>query len=67
MNTIKVIEVLAESDSSWEDAAQVAVNAVSGSIHNLRSLHVSELEAVVDGDKIARYRINAKVSFLVDH
>ena len=67
MNTIEVIEVLAESDSSWHQAAQNAVHGAAGKIHNLRSLYVSDMEAVVADNKITRYRINAKITFLVDN
>ena len=67
MNAIEVIEVLAESDSSWRQAAQNAVHGAAVKIHNLRSLYVGDMEAVVADNKITRYRINAKISFLVDN
>lgn len=67
MNTIEVIELLAESDSSWRQAAQNAAHGVSVKIHNLRSLYVSDMEGVVVDNKITRYRVNAKITFLVDN
>lgn len=63
---LKVIEVLAESDDSWEDAAAQAVANASKTVHGIKSVYIKELEAKVEGDKIVKYRINAKISFLLE-
>lgn len=63
MATLKVIEVLAESETSWEDAAQSAVKKAAGSLHNIRSIYIKEMEAKVEGDQIREYRINGKITF----
>ena len=66
MSMLKVIEVLAESDKSWEDAAQNAVTNAAKSLHGIRSVYVKEMEATVEENRIKKYRINAKISFLLD-
>lgn len=63
---MKVIEVLAESNKSWEDAATKAVAQASKSVHGIKSIYIKEFEAKVDGNKIVQYRINAKISFQLD-
>jgi len=63
MAMLKVIEVLAESKKSWEDAAEVAVSTASKSLRNIRSLNVKNLQATVKNGKIQTYRVNAKVTF----
>ena len=65
-NMLKVIEVLAESDKSWEDAAAQAVVNASKTLHGIRSIYVENMEAKVEGDKIVRYRINGKISFTLE-
>ena len=65
MSIVKVIEVLAQSDKSWEDAAQQALDEASKSVRNIQHIYVKELQAIVEDEKIANYRINAKISFLV--
>jgi flavin-binding protein dodecin len=60
---LKVIEVLAQSDKSWEDAAQTAVKQASKSVDNIRSIYIKEMEASVEDGKIAKYRINGKITF----
>lgn len=67
MAMLKVIEVLAESDQSWEDAAQVAVRNAAETVRGIRSIYVKEMEATVGEDgRITRYRINAKISFTIE-
>jgi flavin-binding protein dodecin len=63
---MKVIEVLAESPKSWEDAVTAAVAKASESVHGIRSVYVKNFEAQVDNNKVINYRINAKVTFEVD-
>ena len=66
MSMLKVIEVLAESDKSWEDAAQVAVTKTAKTVHNVKSIYIDNFEATVDEGKLKKYRINAKISFMLD-
>jgi hypothetical protein len=65
-NIVKVIEVLAESESSWEDAAAQAIEHAGRTLHGIKSIYIENFEAAVDNDKIVKYRINAKISFLLD-
>jgi flavin-binding protein dodecin len=66
MSIVKVIEVLAESNKSWEDAAQDAVNQASKTIKNIKTVYVKEMQAIVENEKIVNYRINVKISFVVE-
>jgi flavin-binding protein dodecin len=66
MSVIKVIEVMSNSAKSWEDAAQSAVAEASKSLHNIRSIYIKEMQAVVENNKITEYRINGKISFELD-
>jgi len=66
MPMLKVIEVLAESDKSFEDAAQNAVTQASRSVRNVKSIYIKEMNAAVTDGRITSYRVNAKISFLLD-
>ncbi len=67
MALIKVIELLAESKKSWEDAAQNAVTEASKSIRNIRSVYIKDFNAEVDKKgKITHWRLNCKISFEID-
>ena len=63
---LKVIEVLSESNKSWEDAAKNAINQASKSVRNIQSIYIENFEATVNGGSIENYRINAKITFLLE-
>ncbi|MGI9541733.1 MAG: dodecin family protein [Cyclobacteriaceae bacterium] len=66
MAVLKVIELLAESEKSWEDAAQGAVKEAGKSLKNIRSVYIAEQSCVIKNNKIAKYRVNAKITFAVE-
>jgi len=66
MAILKVIEVLAESTKSWEDATQQAIVHASKTVRNVKSIYIENFEATVDKDQIKAYRINAKISFVLE-
>ncbi len=66
MSMLKVVEVLAESDKSFDDAAQVAVNNAAKSVRNIKSIYIKEMTAAVENNQITKYRINAKISFVLE-
>lgn len=61
----KVIEVISQSDTSWEDAAQRAVADAGKTVQQIRSIWVKNFEAVVENNRIATYRVNAHITFEV--
>jgi flavin-binding protein dodecin len=66
VSVVKVIELIAESDQSWEAAAQAAVTHAGKTIRNIKSLYVQDFQAKVDNNKITQYRVTAKITFVVD-
>ncbi|MGI9174508.1 MAG: dodecin family protein [Rhodothermales bacterium] len=64
MSIAKVIEVLAEGDSI-EAAVESAVQEASESVRGIRHVYINEMQALVEDNKITKYRINAKVTFVV--
>jgi Uncharacterized conserved protein len=65
-DVVKVIEVLAQSEKSWEDAAAEAVERAAKTLKNIRSIYIENFEATVEGNRIVRYRVNAKISFQLE-
>lgn len=59
----KVIEVISQSTKSWEDAAENAVKDASQTLKGLKSIYIQDMQGIVEGGKIASYRINAKITF----
>lgn len=65
MAMLKVIEVMAQSDKSWEDAAQTAVSVASKTVNDIKSIWIENFEAVVEDGKITKYRVDGKLSFVL--
>ena len=63
---VKVIEVLAQSNKSWEDAANNAIKEASESVKDIKSINIVNTSAKVEKNKIVKYRITAQISFVVN-
>ena len=66
MAIMKVIEIMAESEKSWSDAAASAVKKASKTIKKIRSVWVKDQSATVKGGKITSYRVTVKLTFEVE-
>lgn len=66
MAIVKVIEVLASSEKSFDDAVQQAVLHASETVKNIKSVYIKEMKAEVKDNKITSYGINAKISFEIN-
>jgi len=66
MAIVKVIEVIASSEKSFDDATKNALKEASKSVDNIQSIYVKEMNANVENGEIASYAVNAKVSFKVN-
>lgn len=65
MAILKVIEVLSNSETSWEDATRKAVKEASKTVKNIRSVYVKEQSAIVNGENVTEFRVNLKITFEV--
>jgi len=62
----KVIELMSESDKSWEDAAQRAVDKASKTVKGIRSVWIQDMSATVNGKgKLENFRLTCKLAFEV--
>ena len=65
MAIMKVIEVLSNSEKSWEDATKKAVKQASKSVNNIKSVFVQSQSAVVNNQEVTEFRVNLKITFEV--
>lgn len=67
MAVIKVLEIMASSKKSWEDATATGIKKVSSSVQDIKSAYVQSQSVVVGEEgEISEYRVNLKVSFQVN-
>ncbi|OBX25676.1 hypothetical protein LX77_03686 [Gelidibacter algens] len=65
MSVLKVVEILSNSDKSWEDATKKAVKHASKTVKNIKSVYVKEQSAIVKNDEVTEFRVNLKITFEV--
>jgi flavin-binding protein dodecin len=66
MAVVKVIELLGESEQSWEDATRQVVTEATKTLRGVTSVWVKEFQATVENDQVKNFRVTAKVSFLME-
>lgn len=66
MPIVKVIEVIATSEKSFDDAVRNAVAEVSKSIKNIDSVYVKDMKVHVKDGQITTFGCVCKVSFRVE-
>ena len=67
MAVVKVIEIIAESEKGWSEAAQEGVANTAQTVRNIKSAYVKEMQAKIENGKITKYRVNLQISFLVEN
>lgn len=66
MAIVRNIDVTAQSESSFDDACRTAVTEAAKTLRGIMSFRISELECVVEHDKIIAYRATGKIVFQVE-
>ncbi len=67
MSVLKVIEILGNSSVSFEDAVQNIIDEASKTVKDIKSVYLQDMQVTVKDNKIAQYRVNAKVTFGIKH
>jgi flavin-binding protein dodecin len=62
-STYKIIELVGTSDSSWEEAANTAVETAGESVKDLRIAEVTKLDMTIENGKVSSFRARVNVSF----
>ncbi|MEX0647742.1 MAG: dodecin family protein [Balneolaceae bacterium] len=65
MSIVKVIEVIATSENSFDEATKNALREASKSVDNIKSIYIKEMKAKVKENEIISFGVNAQVSFEV--
>jgi len=66
MSVAKVIEIIAESPDSFEDAVNVGIQRALKTLTGVQGAWVKEQKVIVEGGKVTGYRVDLKVTFLLE-
>ena len=64
MAIVKVIEVISEGNNI-EKAVESAYKDAAKTVRDIKSVYIQDIQAIIKNNKVSKYRINAKISFLV--
>lgn len=66
MTIAKVSEITCSSTKSFEDAIQQGILRASQTIRGIKGAWIQEQKVVVNDGNIVEYRVNMKISFVLD-
>jgi flavin-binding protein dodecin len=66
MSIARVTEISASSAKSFDDAIEKGIKRASKTIRNIEGAWIQDQKLLVKKGKISEYRVNMKVSFVVD-
>ena len=66
MTVARVSEIIARSDKGFEDALDQGVARAVKTLKNVEGVWVANQKCVIKGGKVAEYRVNLKVTFILE-
>jgi len=66
MSIVRSIEVIAQSPQGFDQACQEAIREASKTLRGIKSFWIKNAECIVENDRITMYRVNGKISFLLE-
>lgn len=66
MSVARVTEIIASSPKSFDDALDVGVARASKTLKNVTGAWIQDQKVVIEGGKITEYRVNLKVTFILE-
>lgn len=66
MSIVKFTEISSSSTESFEDAISNGIARAAETVRGIKSAWVNEQTVKVEGDKVAEYRVNLRVGFVLD-
>jgi len=65
MSVARVTEITAASATSFSDAVQVGIARANKTLKNVQGAWVQDQKVIVQNGKIVEYRVNMKVTFVL--
>jgi flavin-binding protein dodecin len=66
MSVAKIIEISSQSPTSFDDAIREGITRASKTVKNIKSAWIQEQQVVVEDSKIVAYRVDMKLTFLLN-
>lgn len=65
MAVMKSVQIMSESNKSFEDAIENAVKRTAKSVKDIRSANINNQSVTIEDGEIVKYRVNVNITFEV--
>jgi flavin-binding protein dodecin len=65
MSVARVTEITSSSTKSFEDAVEEGIARAAKTLKNVEGAWIQDQKVVIENGKIAEYRVNMKVTFIL--
>jgi dodecin len=66
MSVAKVTEIISSSTKSFDDAIEKGIKRANKTIRGIQGAWIQDQKIVMNDGKIVEYRVNMKLSFVID-
>lgn len=65
MSVAKIIEITSTSPNSFDDAVKRGISKAEQSVKNIRGAWIKEMKVDVEGGQVTAFRVDMKVTFVL--
>jgi flavin-binding protein dodecin len=65
MSVARVTEIISSSEKSFDDAVEKGIKRAAKTLKNVEGAWIKEQKVIVKNGKIAEYRVDLKVTFIL--
>lgn len=66
MSVAKIIEISADSDTSFDDAIREGIERASKTVKQIKGAWVQDQQVDIENNKIVKYRVHLKITFVLE-
>jgi len=66
MSVAKIIEISADSETSFDDAIREGIRRASKTVKKIKSAWVEDQSVDIEDEKIVKFRVHLKVTFVLE-
>ena len=66
MSVARVTEITAASTKSFEDAIRIGIERANKTLQNVKGAWIQEQKLKIEGGKVTQYRVNMKITFILN-
>lgn len=66
MTIASVTEVTSSSTKSFDDALKTGIERANKTLKNVKGAWIQEQKVIIDDGKVVEYRVNMKISFVLE-